>query len=250
MGFMHGYVYPVCYSYSPLYKKYSNISRLVRLREHINPFLLKHGLEDLVLSPREWSHVEYIIDLTKPFGYATKVIGATKRTTINCVLPIYNNLLDHLDDAKARLRRKRNIHWKSRLANGVQAAHDKLTQYYGNTSQEDYYVFGFAILLDPHRKNNYWKTADFANDPEWVEVYWDHLNMYYEAHYANLDVPNVTPMCEEFYTDELDDLVEGTVRERGFDDDTRNEFSRYRDFRKLRKAIGYSIGTNHLSNSS
>ena len=44
--------------------------------------------------------------------------------------------------------------------------------------------------------------------------------MYYKARYANLNVLNVTLICEEFYTDELDDLVKGTMRERGFNNNT------------------------------
>lgn len=192
--------------------------------------------------------MEYLIDLTSGFTHSYHIISQTKRPTINIILPVYNTLLDHIESVRKKLSSKRgqpNEKWKTDLLEGVAAAEMKLRDYYGQTVGKNFWIYGYGVLLDPHRKLSYWRTSDFKNDPVWEDRYWDGLKKYFVKFYSHREVPErvvmVSPQGME--SDPMDNLIDRKRRSTyvppPMDDEEdeefwlpENEFARYRDSSK------------------
>ena len=84
------------------------------LREDLNKFFHDYHDQYFQLTSKEWDHVEYLIEIVKSFCVYTKILNTTIILIIHQIFNIYNSLFDHLDKAKARLRRKR-VSWKKKL---------------------------------------------------------------------------------------------------------------------------------------
>jgi hypothetical protein len=204
-----------------------------RVREFVGSFLLQHGLEELRLTDTEWKHIHYLIELCKPFGQASQVVAATKNATVQSVLPVYNNLLQHVEKAKAKLMRKApNAAWKRRLLLGVEKAGDKLEKYFGGTYRPETFVYGFAILLDPNLKDRAWDSSSWVGNEDWRDYYWERLEDYYSRHYAHLPgkQSGSTQAVATTSSDDLLDYIHG-CRDHASDptgDDALDELRAYR----------------------
>lgn len=146
----------------------------------------------LQLKRAEWSQVEYLIDIVKPFCAFTQLIGATKTPTIHQVFKVYERLFNHLDDAKDRLQKKR-VPWKVEMRDSIDEAWKKLSKYYQKTQTSLGGLYGKAILLDPKTKDEIFRSWDEATD--WTAHYWDLLRKDFDR--ANNDPARVASETSE-----------------------------------------------------
>ena len=58
--------------------------------------------------------MEYLLLITKPFFYYTKILSKTQDITVHSVFSIYNKLFSHLNDIKELLEYK-TVPWKKRI---------------------------------------------------------------------------------------------------------------------------------------
>lgn len=204
-------------------------SRILRVEKFINPFLHNHYLSYLELSEREWTQIKYLIDLTKPFCHATKVVSSTKRTTINRVLPIYNKLLEHLERARRKLAHKK-VNWKTKLADGISESWQKLSKYYSATDSVEGHIYGHAILLDPAKKKSYWNTADWSDETEYPKKYWQSLRDIYDLYYAHQPVQfDGGSLAASTAADDFDDFINGVS---AINENEEDEFTKWENYRK------------------
>ena len=126
--------------------------RAHQLKPDLEAFFDKHRAKFLRLDKEEWSQVEYLIDIIKPFYRYTQVIGATRRPTLHQAFEIYDKLFKHLERASNRLSRKR-VPWKIQMKEALDAAHRKLAKYYIETQLSLGYFYSKAILLHPKTKD-------------------------------------------------------------------------------------------------
>jgi hypothetical protein len=147
--------------------------RALKLRHALNRYHAKHEVEYLQLSFTEWSQIEYLIDLTKMFCVFIKLIEQSKQSIIHHVFDIYNKLFDHLEQARARLSRKRML-WKRALMLDIETADNKLRQYYVRTQKSLRHLYEKATLLFLNKKNVIFKNSNWtvsSFESTWENVY-------------------------------------------------------------------------------
>jgi hypothetical protein len=154
---------------------------------------------------------------------------------------VNNVLLDHLEKCEGRLRRKKRK-WKSNLCEGLQAAQEKLKKYYNNTTtSHSSTLYGIAILLNPGKKESYWRSKHWTGDSEWMAIYWHELEELDAEEYAHFPVPQRRKLpnlgrVRASLSDVLNSVVKGqqqaiTDEERISDVDA--EWLDYRQFGRL-----------------
>jgi hypothetical protein len=180
----------------------------------------------------EVQQVKYLIDLVKPFCRFTKAISRTKTPTIQLVFLIYNKLINHLNEAKKKLVKKRTP-WKEALRSGIQLAKDKLKLYYGKTNGTLGHLYGHSILLSPHLKNTFFQTDDWlGKDKEWEGKYWESLKERFMKGYAHLPAEQIYEEKAAFQsTDEISMLLSESLEDDEIPD-PQHEFDRFRQYCK------------------
>ncbi len=119
------------------------------------------SLRNYELDDDDWSQIVEIGQFLAPFAFTTEHIEAFKYPTLSAVVPIYNKLMDTVEDwAKDpnRLQITRRA---------AETAAAKLLLYYEKTTQ----VYILATVMDPrlkiaYFKNNGWETGDERADGE------------------------------------------------------------------------------------
>jgi hypothetical protein len=125
------------------------------------------------LSDEEWELLGVVARLLSIFDQATRKLSAVNYPTLNRAVPIYNYLFNNLEDfrdacdGKTSLRETAAIISqcspvvKGALKNAIQAAYDKLCEYYGKTWAD---MYAIAVILDPRYKTNYYRLNDWEED--------------------------------------------------------------------------------------
>ncbi|KAI9870695.1 MAG: hypothetical protein M1823_008665, partial [Watsoniomyces obsoletus] len=111
------------------------LMRAVRLQEALQHWFEideNSKIQRLRLDDVEWQQIRYVIQLTKPFALPGYIVSTRDTPSINQVFSTYNALFDHLDDEKAKLGRKKKT-WKKELMLAIEAAVQKLKNYYNPT---------------------------------------------------------------------------------------------------------------------
>ena len=130
------------------------IERSIQLRDSIQSFCKSEPKLNKQLSYREWEELEKVLSLLEPFAETTKHIEGFKYPTLTIVIPLYNQLLNLVEDWK-------NKNYKSLITRqGASNAYDKLYKYYERTTP----IYLVATVLDPRMKLQYfidhgWKEA-------------------------------------------------------------------------------------------
>ena len=161
--------------------------RAHQLKPDLEAFFDEHGAKFLRLDKEEWSQVEYLIDIVKPFCRYTQVIGATRRPTLHQAFEIYDKLFEHLERASNRLSRKR-VPWKIQMKEALDAAHGKLAKYYTETQSSLGYFYGKATLLHPKTKDAIFQKSSWVAERgarPWAEIYWEALREDFDKCAAN-----------------------------------------------------------------
>lgn len=163
--------------------------RIYTLQEAVNLYTANY-CPHLSLSKDEWDQIKYLITLLRPFQFYTSFISTTRSPTIHRVFEIYNILLEHFEKAKKKLGRKKKD-WKSLLYQGLEAAENKLKDYYERTTEKFGYFYGLAILLTPHQKDTFWRNHHLLSVDQWDSweaEYWQEFEKLYDEEYASQKV--------------------------------------------------------------
>ncbi|GBB88912.1 hypothetical protein RclHR1_15510004 [Rhizophagus clarus] len=115
-------------------------------------------LRPFTINEEEWVHLLEIEELLKCFAKATKQICGETYPTISYVIPIYNILLNKLEDF---------CDTPNRFENGKEAATNainKLKTYYNKT---DSTLYAVSLILDPRLKIEYMKDNEWER--KWID---------------------------------------------------------------------------------
>lgn len=154
---------------------YAMINRACELRTPLSNLAKIHP-ELPQLNNEEWEVLEVIARLLSIFDEATRALSATNYPTLNRAVPVYNYLFNKLEDFRDACDNEAGARGnaaiigqcspvvKDALRTAIQAAHDKLRTYYGQTWAD---MYAIAVILDPRLKTNYyrankWKPQEIA----------------------------------------------------------------------------------------
>lgn len=127
---------------------YFMIERALKLQkglDHVAANLKE--LRQFELQEDDWKRLQEVLCFLKPFAETTRHIEGFKYPTLSSVIPLYNKLLDNVEDWRAD---------KSKAAEIQKAAElvfDKLMKYYEKTTP----IYLLATVLDPRLKLMYFK---------------------------------------------------------------------------------------------
>ena len=90
------------------------------------------------------------MDFLSPFAEVTKEIEASKYPSLNSVVPLYNALIDHVEDWVEVPEGAETSEHSEITITAATDAKKKLLEYYGKTTD----VYLIALILDPRLKLN------------------------------------------------------------------------------------------------
>lgn len=147
------------------------LGRAKRLQKTFKRYCQTHGYPQFRLDKEEWRQVDYLLCITQPFFKFTTALSKSKDITIHLIFSIYNKLFSHLEASEEQLRRKR-IPWKQTMLQALQAAREKLSEYYKMTDHECYSdIYAIATILAPSKKLRFFKTKDWQSDVDYAGRY-------------------------------------------------------------------------------
>lgn len=139
--------------------------RALLLKDTLNQFLdqTDHAkLQELYLAPDEWKQVEYVIVILFPFWQYTQAISISWDISIHLAWQIYNKLFQHLESRSREAERERT--WREPLLKALQAAKDKLSDYYSQTDNDFGIFYAVTTVLDPSKRMNAFHEDDWTKD--------------------------------------------------------------------------------------
>ncbi|CAB4495891.1 unnamed protein product [Rhizophagus irregularis] len=172
---------------------YDMLVRARKLKEPLN--ILSNSdsnLRPFTINEDEWINLLEIEELLKYFAKATKQICGETYPTLSYVIPIYNILLNKLEDFRDT---------PNRFENGKEAAINainKLKIYYNKT---DSTLYAVSLILDPRLKVEYMK------DNEWETQWVDRTKKTVSELYITLYAPQETQNTNIEYNSSDEDLV-------------------------------------------
>lgn len=130
--------------------------RFKKLKLTVIKYLHEYGEEQKLrfLTRVEWRHIDYLIELLRPFYTFTVVISRMKQSpTIQFVIPTFDTLLAHLQKYINVLQNK-TTPWKLQLRDALQESSAKLMGYWRKMINGMSDLYGIALLLDPQAKED------------------------------------------------------------------------------------------------
>ncbi len=204
------------------------LRRARRLQSVFDRYCDEHNYPQFKLDKIEWRHVDYLLQLTKPFFLFTTALCKSKDVTVHNVFSIYNKLFDHLETSILRLQQK-SVPWKRAMRDALIAAKTKLSAYYGKTYQEQGYLYAMSTILSPQYKLKLFSDKSWSeNNYEWRNKYLEHLKEYLKDYEQRLPQDSLQYRPESRDTDasELQILLDShqsTSNDQGLKD----ELTRY-----------------------
>ena len=113
----------------------------------------------LQLKELDWDRIDTLLEILKPMEQVTALVGATKSVTIHAVFRLYNHVFSHLETSIAYWETSEKPHANEYLR-ALNAARNKLDEYYSRTDRSRGTFFNFATLLDPHTKELLYSEED------------------------------------------------------------------------------------------
>jgi len=107
------------------------LERAYRLREFTlewsqNPQYIEH--RPLFTNEDEWTIVKYVMEVLGPFRYWTLWMSKRHTVTLQQVITVYNDMVDHMHGVMRALAKKKT-QWKEHLFFAVKLARQKLSKY-------------------------------------------------------------------------------------------------------------------------
>lgn len=170
--------------------------RAYRLRDAITQYCEQDKdyqdiLIQLTLSPKEWNHVSYLIELSRPFAIFGDRLCQANAPTLQHSFATYDHLFNHIESYEAKLRRKRKP-WKEGLLNGLAAAKEKLQIYYKRSEEGPETLYNLATILNPRVKTSFYDTDSW--EPEWKSRYETHFRDYFLKNYKDCTIEPRRPL--------------------------------------------------------
>ena len=120
------------------------------------------------LSQADWAYLKTLVDFLSPFKEATLAVSGEKYPSLSLVLPVYQDLTDHIETTLEGLP------LRSELRGSIQDSKDKLLKYFSIISK---YAF-YATFLDTRfkdsifgRNSNYSLLLNYSLDAHTVLMY-------------------------------------------------------------------------------
>lgn len=127
------------------------LRRARRLRNIIDKYCRDHEYSQFKITDVEWTQIEYLVHLTKPFFQFTMALMKTKDVTIHSVFLVYRKLLEHIERSNRKLKKK-TTPWKKDMYGALLVARQKLKEYYEKTYRDHGFLYGTGTLLAPQYK--------------------------------------------------------------------------------------------------
>jgi hypothetical protein len=108
-----------------------------------------------MISRRQWKSIEKITKFLAPFKELTLKVSASSISTAYKVIPLFNLLIDHVEDMASI-----EEDGESTMKNAAMAAWEKLVQYYTRTNTTTM----LCTALDPRRRFQYFIKKGFPED--------------------------------------------------------------------------------------
>jgi len=140
--------------------------RAYRLREFTREWLRNPKYIEywpLFTTQDEWTIVKYVMEVLRPFRYWTLWMSKRHTVTLHHVVPVYNDMFDHMDGVTRPLSKKKTP-WKEDLFFVVKLARQKLSKYYAEVTPTKSMLLGSAHILDPFRKLRSFRKWDEGMD--------------------------------------------------------------------------------------
>ncbi|CAB4444468.1 unnamed protein product [Rhizophagus irregularis] len=118
-------------------------------------------LSPYLLNSIEWDKLKEIQGLLEYFQKATIEMSSEKSPTLGQTVPIYNYLIDNIEDFLEKAEVK-----SEDVKNAANNAKYKLQQYY---SSSDGLVYVIATIMDPRHKLQY--SIDNEFEEEYINIY-------------------------------------------------------------------------------
>ncbi|CAG8526270.1 27760_t:CDS:2, partial [Gigaspora margarita] len=151
---------------------YDMIERALNLQQALNDLVLTDkSLIKYSLTNNEWNKLEQIKKLLKCFKDATLEISASSYPTLSCTIPIYNYLLDLIENFL------KEDSYSNDIINAINKAKLKLQKYYPTTN-------GLAYIISI----KYFKDRDF--DDETIEIYQQQIINLWKTKYMPIQSQN------------------------------------------------------------
>ena len=162
------------------------LRRIKKLQPVINKYCTEYNLRDYELDNEEWRQIDYLVYITLPFYEFTTALCQTKDATVHGVFAIYHRLFEHFDTSISLLQRKK-VHWKRSMLTALQAAREKLKDYYGKTTGDHGSLYAMGTILAPQYKLQFFTQQEWSdNNYEWRDKYHQHLKDYLEPYKQRL----------------------------------------------------------------
>ena len=137
---------------------------------------IEKDLRIYALTEIEWENIQDLISLLKIFERATKMVSSSKYPNLSASIPIYDWLMDKLEDFQKDDRTTEELH------NAIQEGLDKIKYYYQRS--DDCHMYPISTILDPRLKLEYYREHNW--DKRWIEESVKVLTRIYEKDYSVL----------------------------------------------------------------
>jgi hypothetical protein len=130
------------------------LERAYRLREFTGEWLQNPKYAEywpLFTTQDEWTIVNYVMAVLRPFGYWTLWMSKRHTVTLYHVITVYNEMFDHMDGAMRALAKKKT-QWKEDWFIAVKLARQKLSKYYTKVTPTTGMLLITAHILNHLRK--------------------------------------------------------------------------------------------------
>ena len=137
------------------------IERALELREPLDDLVAcERKLRAYRLSDEEWSLLETVSGLLRVFEDTTGRLCASAHPTLSTAIPIYNYVMDKVEDF-------RDTHSEPQaIVVATSAAMEGFIEYYSKGG--DAAVYPVATILDPRLKMGYYHDHNW--EPEWINL--------------------------------------------------------------------------------
>ena len=108
----------------------------------------------MVPDENEWENLELIQKFLKPFKEITTLMSGSTYPTLSITVPLYNSLLDHIEDTENAIEIEQTIQ------EAAKKSKKKLLEYYNKTN--DAYLI--ATILDPRLKMWYYRNNEWEEE--------------------------------------------------------------------------------------
>ena len=110
-------------------------------------------MKKYIFEEDDWINFKQIYNFLRPFKEVTDIMSSSTYPTLSTVVPLYNTLIDHIEDT-ANMKDTELVIMKA--ANSYK---DKLTEYYNKTNE----TYLIATILDSRLKLEYYKDNNWED---------------------------------------------------------------------------------------